>query len=283
MCKAISALCFTYATGALWEKYQTVAVQPIVAFSYDALVVLETSTGPRVWSTSPALNSALTWQTVQGDLKYAEEDPNATTNPTALSLIFEGKGLDGVDVLGAKMIAQFSYAFNGTTNVQLYGLAVASAGGPSGSGVQFTGDLNLVARGAGLLLDGSTNEENYVKALKDPGNLTDTLYAEYQQSVTQMLRDYYARPIRTEYNAVADWQSGASSSFVVDVRIQIPNPETIVVRRGRLQLLFIGFVRAFVTFYVFWFVVSLVSNALFHFRVFNTRVRLDVAPKAHQY
>mmetsp|Transcript_57221 Transcript_57221/g.181041 ORF Transcript_57221/g.181041 Transcript_57221/m.181041 type:complete len:307 (-) Transcript_57221:39-959(-) len=273
----ILAYAFVFTTGGLWVKSTTIYTQAKVDFESELLVILEGAEpgSERVWSTYSALNEQLGAQLASVSASSHAVDSNHDGKPD--QIIVSVSSFDMPAVHSIKVLMQFRYEIDEPeVELGMKSLAFVSYASPvAGSALYLDGDLELVQREP--LPDGSQSFAFDEDALPLSGAIGDGLRFE------NLLGNYLDRNETTHYRyGTPVWYAGRGG-FTMTAKIRIPSHQPVVYRPGVLHVLKLGWVQFLATFLVLFWILRWVEWVAFHFRILDTRVVSDTAPKLHRF
>eukprot|EP00879_Flechtneria_rotunda_P010982 GHRR01011475.1.p1 GENE.GHRR01011475.1~~GHRR01011475.1.p1 ORF type:complete len:315 (+),score=105.62 GHRR01011475.1:284-1228(+) len=281
----ILSFLLAFSTGGFWQKLGHEVVQPVVHYSGDALMILESQTPGQelVWTTSAVLRAALPGNTLSANVQVGEEDYNQDGKPDMIRFIAAIKS--PVLVSSLKLVLQFSYVLQGAARLRTFGLAYITAASPlAGSSYSADGQL-LLQQLAPLSASGVSVNLN--KPLSDSAALQDgaALQGDMMLQLGSLFSSYQARNSTTVFdNQFPVWKAGNSlEGFTVDVKIRIPPNQVHVYRPGKAEMLKWGWVQFICTFIFIWWLMSWLERFVFNYRVLETRVISDMQPRQQRF
>jgi len=283
-----------FSTGNLWIKSHSFHVQPDVHFTYETLVVFE-STVPgeeKVWSSLDSVAGILqeTEKLAPVDIQAAEQDLNMDGKVDLIDIKIK---TPTTPVHSVKLLLGFQYEIKARVDLKMRSMAYVHYSSPApGSSLHVDGELRLQQLEP---LTASTSNKDYEGTAGSPFTLISTSVEDPQDlamganklahlKLSGMMNQYLFRNESTYYDyKFPIWQPGSSGQFELNARIRIPSHETVIYQPGGLETFKFGWIQIMCFLLPLWYLWRIVEHITFHYRILRTRVVSDLTPKTHRF
>ncbi|GMH33257.1 hypothetical protein BSKO_01091 [Bryopsis sp. KO-2023] len=264
-----------YNTGGFWTKTVFEVERPKVAFTYDALLVLEGSSPgeEKVWSSFPELNDLVGGKAASVNVQVANEDHNF--DGVHDSVVFKAQCFGVGNVHSVKLLMQFRYQIEGAVDLRMYSLGyVHHSAAVPGASLHVDGELHF--RQKQPLMKTGRYRHYDEPLLKSSGINGSILEASSQLQMEKLISSYLDRNETTLYNYLPVWKAGSAEDFLLDMKVRFPQIVTILLRPPPLHMLRMAWIQVVPIYIVLLFFLMQGEKLLFESQLVNTRVVADL-------
>ncbi|KAK7070292.1 hypothetical protein SK128_019979 [Halocaridina rubra] len=259
----VTPLIIVYRSQGLWIKEAEYREQPNVLFKHQMLLVVETSDGPLVWSSSSIYNSHMKNYLRTPLIKSSETDDNYDGWKDKLQFSLTLPLLANEFVYGASLLITFDYRLQHICHVILEGTGLLqhSSGTPI-SALYHHADLVLHQR----------HPLPYARthSLYDISVFPNSDDSPVKWALSNILNDYWKRNITTRFsNTYTSWQSGSGDTFTLKLEVRYPE-QTVRYIPGFWYVLKWAWVQYFSLLAVILFFTNLVKDWVFQNFIVST-------------
>jgi len=269
----------SYSIKPFWLTESWYSEQPTVTFKHQMIVMLEGSTpgSDLIWSTYDQLNTMVGSKFRVAEVQSRSEDTNLDGKPDEVYIYARFPLTSTEKIYHARFITFFDYQLTDRIDLQMESAAYFDhTSTVSGSSCFVKGTLELKQKSILPVTNSIRSVYNETIIAASNGGINSIK----QVLFTTVIPDYLARNETTAYTTQYPiWTAGASTSFVLEARLEIPYQQMVHYQPGVLECLRYAIVQYLVIYVFVGAICGAATHFLFENQVFETRVHDDSRPK----